>query len=307
MGVRVLQSVPTALGVTVLTFLLVHLIPGDPARVMLGPRANPEAISALRAEWGLDLPLPEQYLRYLAGLLHGDFGTSLFYQRPIAGVVEPFIAPTLWLIGYGAALSILIAVPTAVLAAVRVNRGFDQLTRVACQLALGMPQPWVGLLLVLTFALKSHLFPVGGYGVSFAGHLSSMFLPSLTVAISMAPVLIRSLRAELLQVFEADYVALARAKGLTERRVVWSHSLRNAEVTAVTIVGLNVAWLVSSTVVVELVFGINGLGNLLVTSVSRRDFPMVQALALMFAVMVIAVNALTDVARVLLDPRLGGR
>jgi peptide/nickel transport system permease protein len=306
-AVRALQAVPTALGVTLLTFLLIHMIPGDPARVMLGQHATPRAIDALRTQWGLNSPLPEQYLRYLAGLLHGDLGDSLFYQKPIADIIAPFVAPTLWLIVYGALLSVVISVPIAVVAAVKANRSFDHLTRLACQVALGMPQPWVGLLLILGFALHLQLLPVGGFGDTFGSHVSSMFLPSLTVAISMAPILVRSLRAELLQVFEAEYVAMARAKGLSEARVVWGHSLRNAEVTAVTILGLNVAWLVSSTVVVELVFGVNGLGNLLVTSVTRRDFPLVQALALVFAVLVIVVNMLTDIGRTFLDPRVGGR
>jgi len=307
LGVRALQAVPTALGVTLLTFLLIQMIPGDPARVMLGQHATPAAIDALRAQWGLDKPIPVQYLDYVGRLLHGDLGVSLTSQRPITSVIGPFVAPTLWLIVYGALLSLVISVPIAVVAAVRAERFSDHFTRILCQVALGMPQPWVGLLLILGLALGLGAFPVGGFGEGFAGHVSSMFLPSLTVAISMAPILVRSLRSELLQVFDADYVALARAKGISERRVLWRHCLRNAEVTAVTILGLNIAWLVSSTVVVELVFGVNGLGNLLVTSVTRRDFPLVQALALVFSIMVIATNVLTDLGRALLDPRVGRR
>lgn len=300
---RLLQAVPTVVGVTLLTFLLVHLIPGDPARTVLGPRASPQALAALRAQWHLNRPLPEQYWNYLSGLLHGDLGQSLFYRGGSGSIISSFIAPTVWLIVYSALLSVLISVPLAAFAAIKRGRGFDHTVRVACQVGLGMPQPWLGLLFILFFALDLNLFPVGGFGTGLGAHVSAMFLPSLTIAISIAPILIRGLRAELLEVLGSDYVTTARSKGLRESRVLVRHALRNAVISAVTVLGLNIAWLVSGTVVVELVFNIPGLGTLLVNSILRRDFPLVQGLTLVFALMVIAVNLLTDLARTFLDPR----
>jgi peptide/nickel transport system permease protein len=300
---RLLQAVPTVLGVTLLTFLLIHLIPGDPARTVLGQRATPHAIAALRAQWHLNRPLPSQYLSYLGDLVHGNLGRSLFYQSGSGSVIGSFIAPTIWLIVYSAVLSVLISLPLAAFAAIKRGRGFDHAVRVICQIGLGMPQPWLGLLFILFFALELNLFPVGGFGSGLEGHVSAMFLPSLTIAISIAPILIRGLRTELLEVLGSDYVTTARSKGLRESRVLVRHALRNAVISAVTVLGLNIAWLVSGTVVVELVFNIPGLGTLLVNSILRRDFPLVQGLTLVFALMVIAVNLLTDLARTFLDPR----
>jgi peptide/nickel transport system permease protein len=302
---RAMQAIPTAIGVTMLTFLLIRLIPGDPARTVLGPHASARAVTALRARWGLNQSLPVQYWHYLVHLAQGNLGQSLFYHRPATAVIGSFVAPTVWLIIYSALLSVAISVPVAAAAAVLRERPFDQGVRLVSQIALGMPQPWLGLLLILGFALKIHVFPVGGFGIGLAGHVSAMFLPSLTIAIGIAPILIRALRVELLEVLGADYVTTARAKGLRESRVLFRHALRNAAIRAVTVLGLNIAWLVSGTVIVELVFGLPGLGSLLVTSILQRDFPLVQGLALLFALMVIAVNLATDIARSMLDPRTG--
>jgi peptide/nickel transport system permease protein len=301
---RVVQAIPIAIGVTLLTFLLIHLIPGNPARTVLGARATPKAIAALTRQWGLNRPLPDQYWHYLLGILHGNLGQSLFYKESTTSVIEAFVAPTAWLIGYSALLSVVISVPIAALAARKPGRLFDQIARVVSQIALGMPQPWVGLLLILGFSLDVRLFPVGGFGHSLPAHIPSMFLPSLTIAIGIAPMLIRSLRTELIEVLGADYVTTARSKGLPESRVVMRHALRNASISAVTVLGLNIAWLVSGTVVVEQVFGLPGLGSLLVNSILTRDFPLVQGIALVFALMVIAVNVCSDLARSILDPRV---
>ncbi|MBN9618707.1 MAG: ABC transporter permease, partial [Actinobacteria bacterium] len=277
---RLVQAIPIAIGVTMLTFLLIHLIPGDPARTVLGSHATPSSIAALRDQWGLNKSLPAQYWQYLTHLLHGNLGQSLFYQRSIASVIGPFVLPTVWLIVYSAILSVLISVPVAAFAAIWRDRPFDHAVRIASQIGLGMPQPWVGLLLFLGFALGVRWFPVGGYGYGVTGHIAAMFLPSLTIAVGIAPILIRSLRAELIEVLASDYVTTARSKGLRESRVLVRHALRNASISAVTVLGLNTAWLVSGTVVVELVFGTPGMGSLLVNSFLRRDFPLVQGLAL---------------------------
>ena len=296
--------VPVVLGVTILAFFLIHLIPGDPARTMLGVHATDEAISALHKQWGLDKPLPVQYGLFMKRLATGDLGDSLFYRVPTSDLVKGRLAATLWLLGFGTILSVLIAVPLATLAALRKDRLADQLVRVIPLVGLGMPQVWVGIMLILFLALKAHLFPVGGYGHGFPGHLKSMFLPSLSVALYLAPILIRSLRASMLQVLESDYIATARSKGIPERGVLTRHALRNAVISTVTVLGINIGFLVGTTVVIESVFALPGLGQLMIQAIFNRNFSVVQAITLVYGVMVVLVYLATDVVYSLLDPRV---
>jgi len=304
-GRRLLQLVPIALGVTILVFFLIHLVPGDPARTILGNHATPQKVALLHREWGLDKPLPVQYWRFLGRMVHGDLGSSLFYSVPAGRLVVQRLPPTLWLIGLGTLLSVLISVPLAALAATKRDRLPDQVVRAVPLVGLGFPQFWLGIMLLLAFGL--HLgrgFPVGGYGSGVFGHLHSMFLPSLTVALAIAPILVRSLRASLLEVFESDYVTTARSKGLPERRVLVRHALRNAVISTVSVLGVNIGYLVGGTLVIEQVFALPGIGQLMINSIFQRDFPVVQAVTLVFAIMVVLVYLLTDVVHALLDPRV---
>jgi peptide/nickel transport system permease protein len=302
---RLLHMIPIALGVTLLVFFLIHLVPGDPARTMLGTRATPERIALLHEEWGLDEPLPMQYWRFLSRLVHGDLGASLFYSVPAGRLVMERLPVTLWLIALGTLLSVAIAVPLATLAAAKRDRPTDHLVRAVPLVGLGFPSFWIGIMLLLAFALNSgRAFPVGGYGDGFLGHLHSMFLPALTVALAISPILIRSLRASLLEVLESDYIATARSKGLPERRVLIRHGLRNAVISMVTVLGVNIGFLVGGTLVVEQVFALPGLGQLMINSIFQRDFPVVQAVTLAFAVMVVLVYLTTDIVHALLDPRV---
>jgi peptide/nickel transport system permease protein len=302
---RLLQMVPVALGVTVLVFFLIHLVPGDPARTMLGTRATPQRIAVLHEQWGLDEPLPVQYQRFMERLFHGDLGSSLFYSVPAGRLVVERMPVTLWLIGLGALLSVVIAVPLAAIAATKRDRLPDHVIRAVPLVGLGFPAFWIGIMLLLAFALNAgRLFPVGGYGEGPLGHLRSMFLPALTVALGIAPILIRSLRAALLEVLESEYVTTARSKGLSERRVLVRHALRNAVISTVSVLGVNIGFLVGGTLVVERVFALPGLGQLMIDSIFQRDFPVVQAVTLLFAVLVVLVYLLTDVAHALLDPRV---
>ena len=302
---RLLQAVPVALGVTVLVFFLIHLVPGDPARTILGNRATEQRVSLLRHEWGLDRPLPVQYAKFMGRLFHGDLGSSLFYGVGAGHLVVERLPVTLWLICYGAVLSVLIAVPLSLIAATRRDRLADHAVRVVPLVGLGFPAFWLGIMLLLVFAL--HLgrpFPVGGYGEGFFGHLHSMFLPALTVALAISPILIRSLRAALLEVLASDYVTTARSKGLPERRVLLRHALRNAAVSTVSVLGVNIGFLIGGTLVIEQVFAVPGVGQLMINSIFQRDFPVVQAVTLVFALLVVLVYLLTDVAHALLDPRV---
>jgi len=302
---RLLQAIPVLLGVTVLVFFMIHLVPGDPARTMLGVHATPQRVAALHHEWGLDRSVPEQYWLYLKRLLHGNLGTSLFYRVSTSSLITGRLPVTLWLIAYGTVLSIVIALPLATLAATRKDRAPDHAVRAVPLVGLGFPPFWLGIMLLLAFALHlGRLFPVGGYGSGFFGPLHSMFLPALTVALGISPLLIRSLRASLLQVLESDYVTTARSKGLPERRVITRHALRNAVVSTVAVLGVNIAFLVGSTVVIEQVFALPGIGQLMISSILQRDFPVVQGVTLVFGIMVVLVYLATDVLHSLLDPRV---
>ena len=302
---RLLQTIPIAFGVTLLVFFLIHLVPGDPARTMLGTRATPEGIARLHREWGLDEPLPVQYWKFLERLVQGDLGSSLFYGVPAGRLVVDRLPVTLWLIGFGTLLAVAIAVPLATIAAAKRNGPVDHTIRVVPLVGLGFPQFWIGIMLLLAFALHSgRLFPVGGYGEGFFAHVRSMFLPALTVALAIAPILIRSLRASMLEVLESDFVATARAKGLPERRVLVRHALRNAVISMVSVLGVNIGYLVGGTLIVEQVFALPGIGQLMINSVFQRDFPVVQAVTLAFAVMVVLVYLTTDIVHALLDPRV---
>jgi peptide/nickel transport system permease protein len=302
---RLLALVPIALGVTVLVFLLIHLIPGDPARTILGNQATPERIALLHQEWGLDRPLPVQYGKFLGRLVQGDLGESLFYGASAGSLIVQRLPVTLWLIAFGALLAVLIAVPLAALAATRRDRLADHVVRAVPLVGLGFPPFWVGIVLLLLFALNlGRLFPVGGYGEGFLEHLHSMILPAFTVALGIAPILIRSLRASLIEVLDSEYVTTARAKGLPERRVLLRHGLRNAVISTVAVLGVNVAYLIGGTVVIEKVFDLPGLGQLMIDSINQRDFPVVQGVTLVFAVLVVLVYLLADVVHALLDPRV---
>jgi peptide/nickel transport system permease protein len=301
---RLLLLVPTALGVTIIAFFMIHLIPGDPARTILGIHSTPRAIAILHREWGLNRPLASQYWLYMDRLVHGNLGTSLYYGVPVAGLVTSHLPPTLWLICYAAVLAILISVPLAMIAASRKDAVRDHVVRAVPLLGLGMPSFWLALILQTLLAVKFRLFPVSGYGTGIGGHLHSMFLPALTVAIALCPVVIRSLRASMLNVLGADFVTTARAKGVPSGRLFVRHVLRNAVIPAVTVLGINIGFLIGGTLIIEQVFQIPGIGQLMINSIFQRDFDVVQAVALVFGVLVVLVNLLTDIAYASLDPRV---
>jgi peptide/nickel transport system permease protein len=302
---RLLHLVPIVLGVTILVFFLIHLVPGDPARTILGNQATDQRVALLRHTWGLDRPLPVQYEKFMGRLAHGDLGSSLFYNVGAGRLVVNRLPVTLWLIGFGTILAVLLGVPLAAIAATRRDRLPDHVVRVVPLVGLGFPPFWVGIVLLLVFGLHlGRLFPVGGYGTGFFGHLHSMFLPALTVALGIAPILVRSLRVSLIEVLESDYVTTARSKGIPERRVLARHGLRNAVISTVTVLGVNIGYLVGGTLLVEQVFAVPGIGQLMINSINDRDFPVVQAVTFVFAVMVVLVYLLSDLLHASLDPRV---
>jgi peptide/nickel transport system permease protein len=301
---RLLQLVPVAVGVTIIVFFMIHLIPGDPARTILGIHATPKAIAELHREWGLNRPLISQYWLFLDRLVHGNLGQSLIYGVSASSLILSHLPATLFLIVYATVLAIAISVPLAMLAASKRNGLRDQAVRAVPLFGLGMPPFWVGFLLIDAFAVHWRIFPVSGYGTGFGGHLVSLFLPSLTVAIALAPVVIRSLRASMLSVLGADYITTARSKGVPGSRLFIRHVLRNAIIPAITVLGINIGFLIGGTVIIENVFAIPGVGQLMINSIFQRDFPVVQGVTLVFAVLVVLINLLTDVAYATLDPRV---
>lgn len=303
-ALRLLQLVPTLLGVSIVVFLLLQLVPGDPAQTLLGPTARPEAVASLREDLGLTRPLVDQYLDFVGGVVTGDPGTSLTYDVPLVALVGQRWAPTAWLVLYSTVLVVLITVPLALAAARRPGGWADQVVRTVSLVSLGMPSFWLGLLFVLFFGLNLGWFPVSGYGEGVGGHLHSLFLPALTTALTMTPMTVRSLRASLIDVLESDYMVAVRAKGLSAPRMMGTYALRVAILPTVTVLGVNLGWLVGNTVVIEQVFVVPGLGSLMIDAIINRDFPLVQYLALVFAAAVVLVSLATDVARASLDPRV---
>lgn len=302
-GRRLLQLVPVAFGVTLAAFFLLRIIPGDPAVAILGTRATPELIGCVMEEYGLDLPITEQFVIFLGHLARGDLGYSYVQGQPVAQLVAEQIPPTLALVAYATALAALIAVPLALWAALRRGSIADHAIRAAAMLGVGLPGYWLGIVLLLLFAIAIPLFPVGGYGEDAVDHLRHLFLPALTLAAGVAPVVLRALRESLVEALGSPHVAVARAKGLPEPAVVLKHVLYNALIPAVTLLGLNAGWLVGGTLIVESIFGVPGLGMLLFRGIGARDYPTVQAVIMALAVLTVLIQLVTDVARLLLDPR----
>ncbi|MGH3098726.1 MAG: ABC transporter permease [Streptosporangiales bacterium] len=301
---RLLHMVIVVLGVTIVVFFMIHMVPGDPARIYLGTRATPSAIANLHEQWGLNQPLPQQYVSFMADLLHGDLGESLLYHSSASEVVVARLPVTVWLVIYAVILTIVITIPFATVSALRKDHWEDHATRVGSLAALGMPSFWVGIVLLLVLGVQVKAFPVGGFGEGVLGHVYHLFLPAVTLAISLSPLLIRSLRASMIDVLSSDYVVTAMAKGVSSRRIVARHLLPNAAIPTLTLLGVNVGFLVGGTVVIERVYGLSGVGNLMVDAILARDFTVVQGVTLVFAVGVVLVNFLTDLLYMVLDPRV---
>lgn len=304
LGRRLLHTVPVIVGITLASFVLIHLVPGDPIRIMLGGKATKEHIAEVSHTLKLDRPLPEQYLTFVGGATHGDLGESIILQRPVSGIVSERIGPSMFLLAYATLIGIVLALPLGIVSALRRNRPVDHGIRLLTLIAFAMPSFWLGLLLIRTFSLDLGLFPVSGYGSGFFGHVRALTLPALTVGLFLTSMLVRSLRASLLDVFSEEYVEAARARGLPESRIVLKHSLRNALIATLTVLAVNLGWLIGGAVVIEKVFDIPGLGQLLVDSIFTRDFPILQGLTLVFGLLVIAINLLSDVAYCIIDPRV---
>lgn len=304
-GRVIARVVPVMLGVVIAVFFLLRLVPGDPAAMILGERATPDALAALRSQLGLDQPLWRQFTDFLGQVaFHLDTGSSLVSGVSTRELVLAKAPVSLGIVGLAVLLAVVIAVPLALVAALRQDGWADHLIRILPAIGLGMPLFWIGLLLIIVFAVHLGWFPVGGVGAGPDDPLRSLFLPALAVALGMAPPLIRSLRAQLIETLEADFVTTLRAARIPQRRILWGHVMRSASLPTLTLLSVNTAYLIGGTLVVERVFGINGIGSLLFQSIGNRDFPVVQGVALYCAIVVVLVTTLAGVLASAIDPRL---
>ncbi|MGF6258489.1 ABC transporter permease [Ensifer sp. LBL] len=301
---RLLQIIPTFLLVMIFIFLLVRMLPGDPAIAMAEAKATDAQLEQIRHNLGLDQPLPMQFLVFVKNTLTGDLGRSIMLKAPVTEVILSRLPTTIFLALYSVVLAVFLAGPLAFLAASRVNSPVDVAIRGVFQVGLSMPVFYIGLLLLTVLAAQLRWFPVGGYGRTFLANLYHLILPALSVALYTSAIILRNLRASLIEVLDAEYVQFARAKGLSPRIIMTRHVLRNALVSTVTLLGLSIGNLMSGTLVTETVFAIPGVGRLMLEAIFARDYPLIQGLTLTFAVLVSVVFLLTDVVQSWLDPRL---
>jgi len=302
---RLVHLVILMFGITLVTFFLLRLIPGDPALAILGSSYTHARAVAIDSTLGLNRPIWSQYALFMGRLLHGNLGFSFFYGESATTVIGQHIAPTVFLIIYSAVLAAVISFPIGFVSGLRRGGVVDQSSRVFFTLSFAMPGFWLGIILILIFSVHVHAFPLSGFGRGFTGHVYYLFLPALTIALGFSTVLVRSLRAATIGTLQAEFIDTARMKGIRWSRVLWRHVFRNAILAVVAVYGVNLAYLISGTVLVENVFSLPGLGTLLVSSVSSRDYPVVQGVTLLFAVLIVAINLVTDITQAALDPRVG--
>jgi len=303
---RLLVAVPTLLAVLSLVFVIVRIVPGDPAIAILGDRATPAAVAALDQKLGLDRPIWEQYATFLKRSLQGDFGNSMITNRPIVTDVAAVLPHTLDLTVAAMLIGTLTGVPAGVAAALHRNRAIDIAARLVSLVGLSFPVFVSGIFLLLAFALHWRIFPVIGNANlnDPIDRLEKLVLPAVTLGLVMAAYITRVTRSAMLQVLDEDYIRTARAKGVPWRRVVWRHGLRNAGLPVVTVVGLYVGILIGNSVLTEIVFNRPGLGKIIVGALNQRDYTMLQGLMVIYCFLIVVVNLLTDVAYGLIDPRV---
>ncbi len=306
-GRRLLTTVPVLLLVSIAVFLMLHLTPGDPVKLMLGEDADPESVAAVRRELGLDRPLPVQYLQWLGDVLTGDLGRSIRTNQPVLDAIVSRLPVTLELAFLSMVLALTIGLPTGIFAAIKRNSPLDTASTTVALMGISLPSFFVGILLILLVAERLRLLPPSGY-VPFRDdpvqNLKLMIMPSIALGAALAGILSRMMRSSLLEVLGADYIRTARAKGMNDRRTILGHALKNALLPVVTVVGLQMGALLGGAILTETIFAMPGIGRLVVDSIFARDFPIVQGVVLFLALVRVASNLLADIAYVRLDPRI---
>jgi peptide/nickel transport system permease protein len=298
---RLFTSLLVLLGVSILTFLMIHLVPGDPVVAMAGRQAvSAETIEALREELGLNDPLPVQYWHYISQVVQGDLGQSIRSKRPVTEAIAEQLPSTIQLTFTAMIIASILGIGMGILAAINRNTWFDTLTMTVAISGVSIPHFWLGLLLILLFSVRLGWLPA----VASSDDPIGLILPAITLAVGEAAVITRLVRVSMLDVMDKGYLLAARAKGVRERRVIMHHALRNALIPVITVIGLQVGFLLAGSIVVESIFARQGLGRLAITAINNRDLPLIQGVVLVTASIYVLVNTLTDVLYVILDPRI---
>jgi len=303
---RLLTMIPVLFGVSLIVSSLIYLSPGDPARATLGNQADAEAVQQLRADLGVDDPFYVRYADWLTDLLQGDMGTSVVTGEPVVSMILERLPATLELSIVAMLITFVIALPLGVLAAVRQYSWMDTGSMIFAIFWLSMPSFWLGLILIFLFAVHWQIFPISGRADSFltVQWLSYLVLPAFAVGARRAGLLTRLTRSSMLEIINEDYIRTAKGKGIGSKAVIYTHAMKNAMIPVVTLVGLQIPLIISGSVIVEIVFAWPGLGRLLVDSVLRRDYPVVQGIVLVYAGLVLIANLLVDISYTYLDPRI---
>jgi peptide/nickel transport system permease protein len=310
---RFALAVPLVFGVVTLTFFLIHLAPGDPALILAGDAPTPEFLSAVRAAYGLDQSVWRQFVAFFCKAVAGDFGTSIYYGRPVFLVILDRLPATILLTGTALVVASSLGIIVGVAAAKRAGSRADTMISAVSLIGYSVPSFWVGQLFVLLFALQLHWFPAGGMTTVRARYIGvdamldvgmHMVLPVATLAVFLMTLTARFTRAAMVEALDQDFVIVAEAKGVCRRRIVWHHAFRNALVTTVTVIGLEFGAVIAGALVIEVIYSWPGLGRLFYDAIFRRDFPLLTGCFILTSTMVVVVNALTDVACAVIDPRL---
>jgi peptide/nickel transport system permease protein len=304
---RLLALLPVALVVATVSFVLIHLAPGDPASIIAGPDASADDVQRIQKQLGLDAPLPVQLVRWYGRLVQGDLGQSIFLRKPVTEAILDRVEPTVLLTLFAIVIAIVIGVPAGVISARYHNTAADQALMVVALLGVSIPNFLLGLLFILFFSVWLGWFPVAGYSpleYGWAKTLRSLVLPGFALGLVQSALIARIARSSMLDVLREQFITAGRAKGLGERAVVYKHALKNAMIPTVTIIGISFAILISGAVVVETVFNIPGLGRLIISAVLRRDYPVIQGVVLCIAFLYMLINLAVDLSYVLFDPRV---
>ena len=304
---RLLALLPVMLVVVTIVFFLIHLIPGDPVAVILGPEANAQQIEDARRELGLDRPLHEQLVRFYVRLLRGDLGRSYFLDRPVTTALLERAEPTLVLMASALFVAVLIGVPSGIVAGAYPGSGWDRVLMTAALLGVCVPGFWLSLNFIYLFSVRLGWLPVAGYASVFSDPVAAlrhMLLPAVSLGFSQSALIARIARSCMIEVLRQDYIRTARAKGLAERSVIYLHAFRNALVPVVTVIGITMAILIGGAVVTEIVFNIPGLGRLIISAILRRDYPVVQGVVLLTAAAYMLINLAVDMVYAFIDPRI---
>ncbi|MFO8061204.1 MAG: ABC transporter permease [Bacillota bacterium] len=296
---RLLLMIPVALAVTLLVFLMLHLAPGDPAYFLAGPRATPELIRQIRTQYGLDLPLHQQYWMFLSGLLRGDMGWSMTRHQPVSGLVRDAVPITLELAAAGTLIAVAMGIPLGIAAAVRAGSWIDQGVMVLAVTGISIPAFWTGIMMMYLFGVYWGILPTSGHGT-----LAHLVMPAMAQGAINAALLSRVTRSSMLEVISQDYIRTARAKGLTERVVIYKHALKNAIMPTITVLGMQVGYILGGALVLEVVFARPGMGRLLVMGIYQRDYAVVQMMLLVLALGVMGANFAVDLIYAYLNPKI---